>query len=44
MRVYVYLWVYTSLCVSMGVYGEGGGLWVWDLSTHEVPTGTRRHP
>ena len=39
--LYVCLWVHTNLCVSMGAYGE---LWVWDLSTHEVPGDTYKYP
>ena len=35
------LLVYANLCVSIGA---DGGLWEWDLTTHEVPRDTYKQP
>ena len=41
MDIYGIPLVYVNFCVFMGAYG---GLWVWDLGTHEVPTDTHKQP
>ena len=46
MDKYKYVSVHECLWKFVRVYGSlwGGGLWVWDLSPHEVPRDTHKQP